>query len=111
MNNHLKKTIAISKRRDEWFAMSRIIPTKWFVYIVKCVDETYYTGITTNVMRRLEEHNSRNRGSKYTRSRRPVHLVCAVEVENMSDALKLEHKIKKMKRNKKVSYLLALKNK
>jgi len=44
----------------------------WFVYLVECNDSTYYCGITTDINRRILEHNESKRGSKYTRSRRPV---------------------------------------
>ncbi len=47
----------------------------WHVYIVCCKDNSYYTGITTDLQRRMEEHNSAKKGAKYTRTRRPVELV------------------------------------
>jgi putative endonuclease len=47
----------------------------WFVYIVRCKDRSLYTGITTDVNRRVKEHNTSKRGARYTRSRRPVKLV------------------------------------
>ena len=47
---------------------------KWFVYILKCSDNTLYTGITTDIERRIKEHNSSNKGAKYTKTRRPVKL-------------------------------------
>ena len=73
-----------------------------FVYIVECADGSYYTGYTTNIQRRLNEHNySFKRGAKYTRSRRPVKLVHQEEYPTRSQALKREYKIKKLSRKKK----------
>ena len=51
----------------------------YFVYIVKCADNTFYTGITTELERRIEEHNGSDKGAKYTRVRRPVSLVYSEE--------------------------------
>lgn len=73
-----------------------------FVYILECADGSYYTGYTTNIQRRLNEHNySFKRGAKYTRSRRPVKLVHQEEYPTRSQALKREYKIKKLSRKKK----------
>ena len=47
----------------------------YFVYILECADGTLYTGITTDLERRLDEHNNSSKGAKYTRARRPVVLV------------------------------------
>ena len=78
----------------------------WFVYIVLCSDDSLYTGVTTDVQRRVREHNSTKRGAKYTRSRRPVKLVEFLPVKNRSAALRLESKIKSLKKSEKVAYLL-----
>lgn len=69
----------------------------WFVYIVECADESYYTGITTDLERRLNEHNS-GKGAKYTRSRRPCILVESRQMQDRSSALKLEAFIKRQPR-------------
>ena len=79
---------------------------KWVVYIVRCADGSFYTGITTDVDRRVREHNFSKRGAKYTRSRRPVTLVANCFVKNRSQALRLESKIKSLKREQKIAYLL-----
>lgn len=68
----------------------------WFVYILRCADGTLYTGITTDLARRVEEHNTGKAGARYTRSRRPVVLVYSEVVENRSEASKREHAIKKL---------------
>ncbi len=84
---------------------------QWYVYLLKCSDNSYYTGITTDLQRRLTEHNNSKKGSKYTRSRRPVVLLCAFIVENRSVASKEEIKIKKMKRQDKINYFNLSNNK
>jgi len=73
------------------------------VYLVECADGTYYTGITTDLLRRVNEHNySVKKGAKYTRSRRPVTLISSYSCDNHSHALREEYKIKKMKRQDKL---------
>lgn len=67
----------------------------YYVYIVKCSDETLYTGIATELERRMEEHNGSDKGAKYTRVRRPVRLVYSEEYPDRSTASKREYEIKK----------------
>ena len=67
--------------------------TQWFCYIVRCKDQSLYCGITTDVVRRVHEHDQGN-GSKYTRSRRPVRLVCVEVFSNRSEASKREAEVK-----------------
>ena len=69
-----------------------------YVYILRCADQSLYTGITKDIEKRLEEHNKSPLGAKYTRNRRPVKLVRSQEVPDRSEASKLERKIKKMKK-------------
>ena len=71
-----------------------------YVYILRCADNSLYTGYTTNLDRRLEVHNS-GKGAKYTRSRLPVRLVYYEEVSTRSEGLKLERSIKKLTKEKK----------
>ena len=73
-----------------------------FVYIVECSDGTYYTGYTTDVERRLEEHND-GRGAKYTRGRRPVELVHVEGYATQSAAQQREYTIKTLHRGAKES--------
>jgi putative endonuclease len=78
----------------------------WHIYMVRCSDNTLYTGIAMDVNRRLEEHNSDNRlGAKYTRTRRPVQLVYQEAVNSRSEAAKREHAIRTL--NKKDKELLV----
>jgi len=77
------------------------------VYIVECADGTLYTGITNALERRIEEHNSSDKGAKYTRSRRPVKLVYQEKHSDRSAASKREYEIKKMSRKKKKKMLTS----
>ncbi len=73
----------------------------WSVYILKCSDATLYTGITTDLQRRLDEHNGSQKGAKYTRTRRPVSLAYVETVPSRSEASKREYAIKKMGKKEK----------
>ena len=74
------------------------------VYILRCVDGSLYTGITTDLARRIGEHNQ-GKGAKYTRSRLPVELLYFKKFPDRSSALKEELRIKKLKRKEKI-YLI-----
>lgn len=67
-----------------------------------CADDTLYTGITTDVERRVREHNEDAAGAKYTRVRRPVRLVYSRKYKNRSEASKEEARIKKLSREEKL---------
>ncbi|MDA1316984.1 MAG: GIY-YIG nuclease family protein [bacterium] len=72
------------------------------VYILHCADGSYYTGITTDMERRLKEHNGEIKGgAKYTRDRKPVTLAYSEECSNRSSATKREYEIKHLNREKK----------
>ena len=103
MSRFLSKRIASSRRSSVWFQMSK--QKRWFVYIVECNDGTLYTGVTTDVDRRLHEHNFSKKGAKYTRARRPVILIACRIVSSKSEALKLEHQVKKQNKHKKIKFL------
>ncbi|RTE64522.1 GIY-YIG nuclease family protein [Amphritea opalescens] len=80
--------------------------TSWYVYILRCADDSLYTGVTTDTVRRLNEHNFDDRlGAKYTRPRRPVSLVYQQACANRSAACKREAEIKKMSRPAKLKLL------
>ena len=72
----------------------------WYVYIVKCRDGSLYTGIATDVERRLADHLA-NRGSKYLRGRAPLKLVFKKQIGEKGQALKVERKVKRLPRHKK----------
>jgi len=74
----------------------------WYIYIVKCKDNTLYTGTTTDVTRRIAEHN-RKKGGAYTRARLPVKLIHQETCPDKSQALKREIQIKGWSRKKKLA--------
>ncbi len=61
------------------------------MYVLECDDQTLYTGITTDLGRRTEQHNTSCQGAKYTQSRRPVKMVYSSDMPNKSEAQKEEH--------------------
>ena len=71
-----------------------------YVYVLECADGTYYTGYTTDVERRVAEHDA-GEGAKYTRGRTPVELVHVEEYDTRSAAMSREHGIKSLSRRKK----------
>lgn len=72
----------------------------WCVYILRCSDNTLYTGITNNLEKRIAAHNS-GKGAKYTKSRRPVKLVYSENCADRSAASKREYAIKQLRRAEK----------
>ncbi|EXJ11101.1 GIY-YIG nuclease family protein [Nitrincola nitratireducens] len=79
----------------------------WYVYLLRCSDNSLYTGITTDLERRLQEHNACDkRGARYTRSRRPVQLVYFEQQANRSLASKRESALKKLSRSGKECLML-----
>lgn len=81
--------------------------TVWLVYIVECSDGTLYTGITSNIDRRLKEHNTSTRGAKYTSTRRPVVLKKCFVCWSRSEALKEEYRIKQLSRMEKLKLIAS----
>jgi len=79
----------------------------YYVYILECRDTTLYTGITTDLVRRVFEHNESEKGAKYTKLRRPVKLVYSEECLDRSSASKREYTIKKLCREKKLELIKA----
>ena len=77
----------------------------YYLYILKCKDNTLYTGITTDLERRIIEHNSSKIGARYTSSRRPVRLVYSKKFKNRSIASKQEIRIKNLKRIEKLELI------
>ncbi|MFW2365482.1 MAG: GIY-YIG nuclease family protein [Desulforhopalus sp.] len=79
--------------------------TQWYVYIVRCRDSTLYTGITTDLSRRLNEHNSEQGGARYTRPRRPVTLVYSETADSRVTASKREYQIKQLSVRQKLTLI------
>jgi putative endonuclease len=74
----------------------------FFVYILRCADDTLYTGITNDVEKRLHHHNTTKTGAKYTSGRRPVTLVYKEAYITKGEALTREAEIKKLSRDAKL---------
>jgi predicted GIY-YIG superfamily endonuclease len=68
----------------------------WFVYLLECVNGKIYTGITTDVQRRFDEHLKAT-GAKFTRANPPSHIITIKQYDNRSEASKLEYQIKQLK--------------
>ena len=73
----------------------------WYLYILRCGDDTLYTGITNDISARLKAHAS-GKGAKYTRGRGPLELVYQEQQESYSAALKREHQVKQLTRTQKL---------
>ncbi|MGB7085040.1 MAG: GIY-YIG nuclease family protein [Phormidesmis sp.] len=72
----------------------------WFVYLIRTRQNALYTGITTNIVQRLAEHEQ-GKGAKYLRAKGPLRLVYAVELGNRSLATKAEYRIKRLAKSQK----------
>jgi putative endonuclease len=82
----------------------------YYLYVVRCADDTLYTGITTDVARRLDEHNHSALGARYTRGRRPVRLVWQESHPSRSAASQAEAAFKRLTRKQKQEFLVAQKS-
>ena len=77
-------------------------PAAWSVYLLRCRDGALYTGIATDVPRRLAEHaRDGGRGSKYLRGKGPLHLVYVMAIGSRELALRVESRIKKLRKARK----------
>ena len=72
----------------------------WYVYILLCTDNTFYTGISNNPKKRFETHKA-GKGAKYTRSHKPIKIVYLEKFPTKQDVMKREREIKNLHRNKK----------
>ena len=79
----------------------------WFVYMLQCSDDSLYTGVTTDLERRLKEHNEGPLGAKYTRARRPVTLVWSEQCGSRSNATTREAELKKLNREQKLNLVVG----
>ena len=74
----------------------------WYLYVLRCADGTLYTGITTDLARRLREHNA-GRGARYTAGRRPVELLASWRYPGRGAALRAEYRFKQLSRAQKLA--------
>lgn len=74
--------------------------SRWHVYLVRCADGTYYTGVTTDLARRIGAHNA-GKGAKYTRARRPVVLVWSRPAASEGAAKRREYRVRTLSRKEK----------
>ncbi len=81
----------------------------YFVYILRCADETLYTGITNDLKRRLHQHNHAQAGARYTKTRRPVVLIYSEKKRTRSAALRREYAIKSLTRAQKLALIASRK--
>ncbi len=79
----------------------------WVVYVLLCSDGTFYTGITTDLKRRLKEHNESNQGAKYTKARRPVTLHYQELQPDRSTASQREYVLRKLPKDDKVRLITS----
>jgi putative endonuclease len=85
----------------------KVPPKLWCIYVLRCADDTFYCGITNNLVRRLKQHNA-GTGARYTRVRLPVVVEGSWPVKHQSEALKGEFAFKKLNRKRKVQFLAGL---
>ena len=77
----------------------------YYLYILECADKTLYTGITVDLERRVNEHNSSKLGAKYTKARRPVELIYSKEFRNRVTASREEARVKSLTRKEKLEII------
>jgi putative endonuclease len=78
----------------------------WFVYMLRCADDSLYTGVTNNLDGRVHAHNTSKQGARYTRSRRPVCLVYSERKRDKRSAMRREAALKKLTRSEKISLIV-----
>lgn len=86
--------------------LTKTTPT-WFTYLVRCNDNSLYAGITTDIQRRVSEHNSATKGAKYTRHKQPVALVYYETTSSRSLAAKREYQLKQLTKQQKEALIAS----
>ncbi|MDO6444830.1 GIY-YIG nuclease family protein [Colwellia sp. 1_MG-2023] len=85
--------------------------SNWYVYILRCADNSLYTGVTTDITRRLKQHNHCNKtGAKYTRVRRPVSLAYQETTIDRKSACQREYQLKQLTKKEKEKLVSAFKS-
>ena len=85
--------------------LNQVTEKSWYVYIIECQNDALYTGVTNDLARRMKTHKS-GKGCKYVRANGFRELLHAIKVDTKSEALKLEYKIKQLKRNDKITFFM-----
>jgi putative endonuclease len=101
----VESSYALCGHKEETMKSIDKTTRSWYVYVVQCSDDSLYCGITVDIDRRVKEHNESSKGSKYTRSRRPVTLLKHWKVSTQSEAMKAENRFKKLSRDDKIKIL------
>ncbi|MEN9621888.1 MAG: hypothetical protein RLZZ67_322 [Candidatus Parcubacteria bacterium] len=83
--------------------MPKAPTSRYYLYMLVCADDTLYTGITTDLERRVTEHNTGKAGAKYTRARRPVKMIYSKKYKDRSSASVAEAGMKKLSREEKLA--------
>lgn len=90
--------MSIRRKRKSYYMESK--QSKHYLYVLQCKDNTYYTGYTNSIEKRIKKHNE-GKGAKYTRGRIPVTLVYKQEFETKEKAMQAEYQFKKLNRKQK----------
>ena len=78
----------------------------WQVYLLQCADQSLYAGVTTDLVKRLQQHNGQLAGgARYTKARRPVALVWSEVCDSRSDAQQKEHALRRLSREQKLALI------
>ena len=81
----------------------------WQVYLLQCADQSLYAGVTTDLVRRIQQHNGQLAGgARYTRARRPVVLVWSQDCDSRSDALQREQALRRLSREQKLALIASV---
>lgn len=78
---------------------------EYYMYVVLCNDDSFYAGYTTDLNRRIDEHNTSSKGAKYTKTRRPVKLIYFESFESKQLAMRAEFNFKKLTRKQKEKFI------
>ncbi len=81
----------------------------WYVYMLRCSHTYLYTGISPDVIKRIEAHRA-GKGAKFTKNKHPIELVYVIKMDNMQLAMKKEREMKKLPKQKKEEIILSFKN-
>ena len=82
-----------------------MVSTRFSLYIVRCANGSLYTGIATDVQKRLAEHEAGSRGARYLRGKGPLDIVFSEVVGNRAQASRLEHRVKQLSRTRKLALI------